>query len=92
MLDSFAVVRALVAASGIATGVVFVGMGLSLRLPRFIWVGIIGGMLSAVIFALPVPIPASWVMMGAIWAIVLAISGGRAFQQALRNSGTPAHD
>jgi len=68
-------VRFLAAGAGIATGVVYAGMGVSLHLRRYLWVGIIGGALCATLLIVPVSFALSWAIMGAIWGVVLITSG-----------------
>lgn len=60
---------------GIATGIVYLGMGQAIRLPRYKTVGFVGGMLSAVIPFLPISMSSSWAALGAIWTLMLVASG-----------------
>jgi len=73
--DDEAIMRLLVAASGVGTGIIYLGMGRSLRLNRYLLVGIIGGLLSGVLFFIPLTFSESWLGLGAIWTTVLLISG-----------------
>jgi hypothetical protein len=68
-------VRFLAAGAGIATGVVYAGMGVSLHLRRYLWVGIVGGTLSAFLIIIPISFSLSWLLLGIIWGLVLVSSG-----------------
>ena len=50
-------------------------MGGELRLQPFKWVGITGGVGSAIIFILPVTFSVSWLLLGVVWIAVLFLSG-----------------
>lgn len=73
--DDEAILRLLVAASGVATGIIYLGMGRSIRLNRYLPVGIVGGLLSGVLFFIPLTFSESWLVFGAIWTTILLISG-----------------
>lgn len=83
-LDSNAALNSLVAAAGLATGVVCVGLGLSLGLYRYLVVGIAGGLPSIFILFLPVSFAMSWLFLGLVWGTVLFASGFWAFRGAVR--------
>jgi hypothetical protein len=76
--------RVIAGAGGIATGVVYFAMGQSLALTRYRWVGIIGGLLSAVLMISPLNVSFSWLAIGIIWAVTLAVSGALAFRSTLK--------
>lgn len=73
--DDDAILRLLIAGSGVVTGIMYLGMGRSIRLNRYIPVGIIGGLLSGVLFFIPLTFSESWLVFGAIWTTILLISG-----------------
>jgi hypothetical protein len=73
--ENEAILRLLIAASGVATGITYLGMGRSLRLNRYLPVGIVGGLLSGVLFFIPLAFSESWLGLGVIWTTVLLISG-----------------
>jgi len=75
ILGSDDVLRALVASSGLATGIVYIGLGISLQLRRYIIVGCVGGILSTIIVITPLSFVMSWVWVGLIWGILLFLSG-----------------
>ena len=78
------VLRTLVSASGVATGFVFYGMGKELELQRYKWVGVAGGVLSALIIFIPMSFSSSWFALGIGWMIVFVISGFWALQKSLK--------
>ncbi len=75
--------RIIAGAGGIATGVVYFGMGQSLALSRYRWVGIVGGLLSAALIITPLKFSSSWLVVGVIWAVVLVVSGYLAFREVM---------
>ncbi len=85
LVSSDIATRAIVSGSGIATGVVFFGTGLSLRLPRYLVVGVAGGMLSAAILFSPISFSTSWILLGIGWGIVLLTSGSVVLYQTLKS-------
>ena len=82
-VDLDASMRVIVAAGGIATGVVYFVMGRSLEISRYLWVGLIGGLLSAALIVMPFNAGVSWVVFGLIWMVTLLISGFTALRGAL---------
>lgn len=89
-MDLDAGMRIIAGAGGIATGVVYLGMGFSLSLPRYRWVGIMGGVLSAALIAIPFSVSYSWLALGILWCVVLAASGLVAFRRTQENLGERA--
>ncbi len=79
-MDLDAGMRIIAGAGGIATGVVYLGMGFSLSLRRYRWVGIVGGVLSAALIVTPFNVSYSWLALGILWFVVLAVSGLTAFR------------
>ena len=77
------VLRTLVSSAGVATGFVFFGMGKELELQRYRWVGVLGGILSALIILIPMSFSSSWLALGIGWMIVFVISGLWALQKSL---------
>ncbi len=75
--------RIIAGASGIATGVVYFGMGQSLALTRYRWVGILGGVFSAALIIAPLTFSSSWLGLGILWAVILVISGSTAYRQTM---------
>jgi hypothetical protein len=78
-----AVFRSLVSGAGMATGVMYFGMGVSLKLRRYQVVGIVGGLLSAGILLTSASYAMSWVLFGIAWGTVFFISGSWALRLAI---------
>lgn len=74
--------RAFWTAIGWGMGCTYYGMGRHIDLPRYRAVGIAGALLSTPVLALPLGFGASTLVLGAIWGILLTLSGGSAFRQA----------
>lgn len=77
------VLRTLVASTGIGTGIIYFGMGSSLNLRRYLAIGLAGGALSASILFTPVSFSVAWLILGAIWIALLAVSGAWALRKTL---------
>ncbi|MEJ2012279.1 MAG: hypothetical protein P8X64_08660 [Anaerolineales bacterium] len=75
--------RVVVAAGGVATGLIYFVLGHTLNVPRYRWVGVIAGVLSAGLIPLPLTGAASWLVFAAIWTSVLLISGLSALRRTL---------
>jgi hypothetical protein len=82
-MDLDAGMRVIIAAGGVATGVVYFVMGRSLEISRYLWVAIIGGSLSAAIMVLPFNTGISWLVFGLIWMVTLLVSGVTALRGTL---------
>lgn len=67
--------RMIWAASGWALGVELYFMGRSLNLPRYRWIGGLGGLASSALLILPLSFGTSALAFAAGWAITLTISG-----------------
>ncbi len=90
--DEEAILRLIIAASGVATGITYLGMGRSLRLKRYLPVGFVGGVLSGVLFFVPLTWSESWLGLGAIWTTVLMISGLSALRRTRLSMAEANHD
>ncbi len=89
--DDEAILRLLVTASGVATGITYLGMGRSLRLNRYLFVGFAGGLLSGVLFFVPLTYSESWLGLGAIWTTILLTSGLYALWRTRRGMAEATH-
>ncbi|MCK4741776.1 MAG: hypothetical protein KAS80_05800 [Anaerolineales bacterium] len=89
--DDEAILRLLVTASGVATGITYLGMGRSLRLNRYLFVGFAGGLLSGVLFFVPLTYSESWLGLGAIWTTILLTSGLYALLRTRRGMAEATH-
>jgi len=78
-----ATLRALVCAAGVATGIVFMGVGKELRLRRYEWVGLVGSVFSAAILIIPISFSQAWLLLGVLWMVVLTLSGSWALRGSL---------
>jgi hypothetical protein len=83
IIDQEAILRVLVSSAGVATGIVFFGIGSELKLQRYKWVGIAGGGLSMLIMVIPTAFHVSWLLAGIIWMAVLSISGLWALRKSI---------
>lgn len=83
VIDQPAVLRMFVAGTGVAMGIICFGMGLSLGMGRYRWVGAAGLLLSAVLPFLPLSFASSWLVVGLIWTVVLGLSGSWALRKSL---------
>jgi hypothetical protein len=77
------VLRTLVSSAGLATGIVFYGMGKEISLKRYKWNGITGGLISALIILIPISFSSSWLVLGIMWVMIFTISGLSALIKAL---------
>ncbi|NIS80550.1 MAG: hypothetical protein GTO14_10180 [Anaerolineales bacterium] len=82
--------RTLAGGVGIATGIIYFGIGKTLNLPRYSKVGFAGGLLSAAIPFLSISFSFSWTLLGSIWAVLLAISGVVGLRRARQASSEAA--
>jgi hypothetical protein len=92
LVSSDFVLRTLVAAAGVATGIVLFGVGRELDLGRYRWVGIIGGAASALIIPLPVSFSSAWLTLGIGWTVLFAASGTWALRKSLAALGETEND
>jgi hypothetical protein len=85
-IETVVALRVIVAATGIATGITYFGLGHEIKLPRYRWVGIAGLLLSSALIFLPLSFPATWLGFGLIWVIILCVSGSRGLHQSFANA------
>ncbi len=83
------VLRTLVSSSGIATGIIYIGIGTSLNLRRYLIIGLAGGMVSVLILFLPVSFSIAWLILGITWTLLLFASGTWALQHVLSLNKEP---
>lgn len=74
-VDTTFVLNMLVVATGWSTGVTLVGLGLSIGLPRYIWLGVIGGLGSTFFLFLPFTSGQTALAFGLSWGFTFAVSG-----------------
>jgi len=80
--DSF-VLRMLWAATGWAFGYTLVGAGRYVSLSRYIWLGVVGGLISTVVLFLPLTFGQTSLVFGLAWCFLLATSGIVTLRRAL---------
>lgn len=69
------ILRILLAATGWAFGYILLGMGRFIGLPRYVWLGVIGGLLSTLVLVAHLPFSQSSLIFGFGWCLLLAASG-----------------
>lgn len=74
-VDTTFVLYMLVVAAGWSTGVTLVGLGLTIGLPRYIWLGMIGGLGSTSLLFLPLTFGQIALVFGLSWGFVFSVSG-----------------
>ena len=74
---------ALAAAVSLGTAIVYLGMGIDLRIRRYVYVGIAGLALSALVLGQMTTFSESWLLVGAGWMIILTVSGLWALRQSV---------
>jgi len=82
-LSEEAVLRALAASACLGTAVVYLGMGIDLRISRYVGVGIAGLILSVMVLTLSASFSESWLVVGIGWMAILTASGLWAFRQSV---------
>ena len=88
-IDLDSVLRALVSSTGIATGVTYIGISISLGRTRYLYVGLIGGMISLLILFLQISFANAWLILGIAWTVILGTSGTIALKKVLsKNMGS----
>ena len=93
LLSQEATLRSIPAASGFALGITFLGVGQSLKIRRYLWVGLAGILASIPIFFIRLSFGQSWLWLGVAWAIILFASGAWALRRALADQGqSQAHE
>lgn len=76
--------RTLPASVGVGTAVIFIAVALRLEIQRYLWVGVLGLILSAGVLLSSMPLGDAYFMVGVGWAILLGVSGGWALRKAIR--------
>ncbi len=84
-LSEEALLRTLVASASLGTAIVYLGMGIDLRLRRHVGIGITGLILSAIVLTQTTSFSESWLLVGAGWMAILTVSGLWALRQSVLN-------
>ena len=69
------VLRMIWTATGWGFGYTLIGVGQDIGLPRYIWVGAAGGLVSTIMLFLPLSFGQSSLVFGLIWFFLLMVSG-----------------
>lgn len=77
--------RSIPASVGLATAVIFISIGINLRLRRYVLVGITGTILSAFILITDMAFAIAYLWTGIGWAAIFSLSGLWALGSALRD-------
>jgi hypothetical protein len=80
-------VRSIPALAGIATAISMIAIGISLGFRRYILAGITGGLVSVLLFGLPLGMGEAWGYLGLGWGIPLILTGSWAFAKAIKERG-----
>ena len=73
--DAWYVLRVIFAATGWASGVVMLMHGKNIELPRYIWLGVIGGVISTMQMFVRFDYGQTWLLFGCSWGALLVGSG-----------------
>ena len=91
-VDPVIALRSVAAAGGVATGITFLGIGLDLSIRRYQVVAVCGMVVSALILFYPFTFAASWLVFGAAWGLILALSGTWALRKTAHQKGEMNHE
>lgn len=83
LVDGLFVLRMLVVGTSWSTGYFLVELGWSLGLSRYVWLGMIGGLIPTPLLFLPLTFGQVWLVLGLWWGLTLAASGTFALRQKL---------
>jgi hypothetical protein len=83
-VDNTFVLRMLWVATGWSFSVTTIGVGRDIGLPRYIWLGVAGGILSSALLFLPLTFGQSALAFGLLWSLCLIASGTIALRRAWR--------
>lgn len=84
-LSQAAALRSIPASTGLATAVIFIGIGINLRMRRYVLVGVSGAVLSGIILLTEMSFASAFLLTGIGWAVIFSISGVWALVLALRD-------
>jgi hypothetical protein len=83
VLSEEGALRALAASASLGTSVVYLGMGIDLRIRRYVVVGIAGVILTGFVMSQWVSFAGSWLLVGVGWLAILVVSGLWALRQSM---------
>ena len=85
VLSQDTALRSIPASAGLATAIVFISLGQTLQIKRYLAAGISGAVLSAVILFVEMTFANSYILAGFGWAVIFAASGIWALNWAIRD-------
>jgi tryptophan-rich sensory protein len=91
-MDEWYAARVLYAAMGWGSGVFFIAFGLDIKLRRYIWLGLIGGLASTLLLFFPLQFGEAGLAFGAVWGTILLASGMVVLLRAWKKSQDASHD
>lgn len=78
-----AALRAVPISTGIGTAIMYFAMGRTLRIQRYLWVGLLGGFISGLFLFSSISFANTYLYVGVIWTGILLLSGAWALRKAL---------
>jgi len=74
-VDDMFIWRMIWAAAGWSTGVTMVGLGRYIGLARYLWLGVLGVLISTIVLVLPLTFGQTGLVFGLAWGLVFAVAG-----------------
>ncbi len=81
--------RSLTSGVSLGTAIVYFGMGVDLRIRRYLVVGIAGAVLSLPLLLLAISFSQSWLLLGGGWMLILGIPGVWALRRSVSAIAEP---
>jgi hypothetical protein len=75
--------RSLPSSVGVSTAIIFVGVGMRLEIQRYLWVGLLGLILSGTVFFSAMSLGNAYLLIGTGWGVILGLSGSWALRKAI---------
>ena len=75
--------RAVPTSTGIGTAIMYLAMGSTLRIQRYQWVGLSGGIISGLLLVTPISFANAYLYVGLIWTMLMLLSGSWALRKAM---------
>jgi hypothetical protein len=73
--DNLFILRLIFSSSGLSFGITLVGLGIHIRIPRYTWLGMIGGLVSILLLFYPLPFDQTGAGLFGVWGLMLSASG-----------------
>jgi hypothetical protein len=84
--DDLFLLRSIWTVSGWSAGCAIIGLGHSVGLVRYVWLGLIGALLSTLAVFLPCAFSETALVFGAAWGLLFALSGAVALHRTWSSS------